>query len=86
MTSQGVQIKTVAALVAGAAVVGAGVGLLWTPKSGADSRREISRYAKKTQEEAARLGNSVKSSVDKAMEYGKTLLPKKGAQVIDTAA
>ncbi|MEE8494742.1 MAG: YtxH domain-containing protein [Nitrospirales bacterium] len=76
MMSQGVQIKTVAALVAGAAVVGAGVGLLCTPKSGADSRRDISRYAKKTQEEATRLGNSVKSSVDKAMEYGKTLLPK----------
>ncbi len=76
MMGQGVQIKTVAALDAGAAVVGAVVGLLCTPKSGADSRRDISRYAKKTQEEATRLGNSVKSSVDKAMEYGKTLLPK----------
>ncbi len=86
MTGQGVQIKTVAALIASAAVVGAGVGLLCTPKSGADTRREISRYAKKTQEEAARLGNSVKSSVDKAMEYGKTLLPRKGGQATDTAA
>ncbi len=77
MFTQARQVRTVAALVAGAAVVGAGVGLLYSPRPGAETRRHIGRYAKKTQVEATRLGRSVKSGVDKAIEYGKSVLPKR---------
>lgn len=71
------QVKTLTALVAGAAVVGAGAGLLLSPQSGDETRRQVRRYAKHTQVEAARFGRSVKSRVDRAVAYGKSLLPKK---------
>ncbi len=77
MSTQGRQIGTVAALVAGAAVIGAGAGLLLSPQSGAETRRRIRKYANKTQAEATKLRRSVKSGVDKAMEYGKSVLPHK---------
>ena len=71
------QIKTVTALVAGAAVVGAGAGLLFSPQPGTETRKQIRRYAKHTQIEAANFGRSVKSGMDRAVEYGKSMLPKK---------
>ena len=77
MSSQSRQVRTVAALVAGAAVGGAGAGLLLSPQSGAVTRRQIRDRAKQTQVEATKLGRSVKSSMDKAIEYGKSVLPKK---------
>ncbi len=86
MTSQSIHAKTAVALVAGAAVVGAGVGLFFSPFSGAENRREVGRYARKTQVEATRLGRSVKGSVDKAVEYSKSLLPKKDDATSSVAA
>ena len=47
MSDQKHTVSTVAALVAGGAVIGAGLGLLFAPKAGADTRRDVSRYAKK---------------------------------------
>ena len=40
------------ALIAGGAVVGAGIGLLFAPQAGTETRREIARYAKKAQVQA----------------------------------
>ncbi len=77
MISESVHLKTAVAFVAGAAAVGAGVGLLFSPQSGAETRRELGGYAKKTQSEATRVGRSVRSRMDKAIEYSKSLLPKK---------
>ncbi len=79
-------VKTTVALVAGAAVAGAGLGLLFSPQSGEDNRREIGRYAKKTQVEATRVGRSVKGRMDKAIEYSKSLLPKKNGSPSPAAA
>ena len=47
MSDQGRQVAKVAALVAGGAVIGAGIGLLFAPQAGADTRRDVGRYAKK---------------------------------------
>ena len=79
--SHGVGKGKLAAMVAGAAVVGAGVGLLYSPQTGEETRRQIGdyakRYAKRTQEEATRLGRSMKVHVDRAIEYGRANLPKR---------
>lgn len=75
------QGRKVAALVAGAAVVGAGVGLLYSPQTGAETRRQLrhyaKHYAKRTQVEATRLGRSMRSGMDKAIEFGKNTFPRR---------
>jgi gas vesicle protein len=58
------------ALAAGSAVIGAGLGLLLAPQSGAETRRQVREYAKRTQEQAASLSR-VKAGYDRAIEQGK---------------
>ncbi len=69
MSEQGKQVAKVAVMIAGGAVVGAGLGLLFAPKSGVQTRRDISRYAKKAQVQALRLGRSVQSGVKEVMNH-----------------
>ncbi|WP_447973975.1 YtxH domain-containing protein [Nitrospira sp. Kam-Ns4a] len=77
MASNGKEIVKVAALVAGGTVVGAGLGLLLAPQSGAETRRQIRHYAKRAKWEATRFSRSVKAGVERAIERSKMLLPKK---------
>ena len=44
MSDQGRQVAKVAALLAGGAVIGAGIGLLIAPQAGADTRRGVGRW------------------------------------------
>lgn len=74
MSDQGRQVAKVAALVAGGAVVGAGIGLLFAPQTGAETRRGVSRYAKKAQLQATRWSRSVQSGVKEAMDRSKSLI------------
>jgi gas vesicle protein len=55
----------VSALVAGGAIVGAGLGLLFAPQSGMETRRIIRHQARKAQIEATRLARRVKQGVDR---------------------
>ena len=73
MSEQGKQAAKVAAMIAGGAVLGAGLGILFAPKAGAETRRDIGRYAKKAQVQATRLGRSIQSGVQEVMNRGKQL-------------
>lgn len=62
----------VTALVAGSAVIGAGLGLLLAPQTGTETRRQVRHYAKRAQVQAARLGRSIQAGYTRAVEYGKS--------------
>ena len=76
MSDPGRQAAKVAALVAGGAVLGAGIGLLFAPQAGAETRREVGRYAKKAQVQATRWSRTVRSGVKEAMDRRKAVTPK----------
>ena len=76
MSDQGRQVAKVAALVAGGAVIGAGIGLLFAPQAGADTRRDVGRYAKKAQLQATRWSRTVQSGVKEVMDRSKSLIRK----------
>ena len=71
MSDQGKQTAKMAALVAGSAVIGAGLGLLFAPQTGAETRRHINRYAKKAQLQATRWSRAVQSGVKEVMDRTK---------------
>lgn len=68
MSEQGKHVAKAAAFIAGGAVIGAGVGLLFAPQTGSETRRSISRYARKAQAQTNRWGRAVKSSVKVAFD------------------
>lgn len=74
MSDQGRQVAKVAALVAGGAVIGAGIGLLFAPQTGTETRRDVGRYAKKAQLQATRWSRTVKSGVKEVMDRRKPLI------------
>jgi gas vesicle protein len=74
MSSQERQVAKAAALVAGGAVIGAGIGLLFAPQTGAETRRNVGRYAKKAQLRTTRWSRAVQSGVKEAMDRGKSLI------------
>lgn len=76
MSDQGRQAAKLAALVAGGAVIGAGIGLLFAPQTGAETRRDVGRYAKKTQLQATRWSRTVQSGVKEVMDRSKSLIRK----------
>ncbi len=74
MSEQGKQVAKAAALIAGGAVIGAGIGLLFAPQSGAETRRDINRYARKAQVQATRWSRAVQSGVKDVMDRSRTLV------------
>ena len=77
MTYSGRDVATVTGLLVGGAAIGAALGLLYAPKPGAETRRDIRRYARKAQVQAIRCGRTLKAELDHAVAYGKTWMAKK---------
>jgi gas vesicle protein len=76
MSNESRQAVKIAAMIAGGAVVGAGLGLLFAPQSGAETRRDIARYAKRAQIRAARVTRSIRDGATEVFERGKMLVHK----------
>ncbi len=86
MSTEGQQAAKVAALVAGGAVIGAGLGLLFAPKSGAETRRTVRHFAKRAEIRATRFGRSVKAGMQQAVQSSKSLMGKReGRRIIEAA-
>ncbi|MER3422788.1 MAG: hypothetical protein C4293_05720 [Nitrospiraceae bacterium] len=77
MSTQGQQAVKMAALIAGGAVIGAGLGLLFAPQPGIETRRQVRHYAKRAKVQAIRIGRNMKDGVNQTIEFGKTLVAKK---------
>jgi gas vesicle protein len=71
MSDQRNKVTTVASLVAGGAVIGAGIGLLFAPKTGSETRRDVGRYAKKAKLQTTRWSRAVQSGVKEVMDRRK---------------
>ena len=76
MSDQGRHVAKAAALVAGGAVIGAGLGLLFAPQAGTETRRGVGRYAKKAQLQATRWSRTVQSGMKEAMDRRKAATQK----------
>lgn len=86
MSEQGKQVAKVAAMIAGGAVIGAGIGLLFAPQTGSETRRDISRYARKAQVQATRWSRSVQSGVKEAMDRSRGLVQRRDTKPMIEAA
>ena len=71
MSDQAKQFARMAALVAGGAAIGAGLGLLFAPQAGAETRRDVARYAKKAQLQATRWSRAIQSGVKEVVDRTK---------------
>ena len=64
MSTETKQVAKVAALVTGGAVIGAGLGLLFAPQSGTETRRQLKHYSKRAQVRANRFGRNLKAGYE----------------------
>ena len=66
--------KTMAFMFVGGAVLGAVAGILFAPKSGEETRKEMKDYASKVQGEVLDAAQRTKAGIEAALEKGRTLL------------
>jgi len=76
MTYSGRDVAKVTGLMVGGAAIGAALGLLYAPQPGAETRRQIKRYARRAEVQALRYGREVKQGLAHAFESGKHWLAK----------
>ena len=67
-------VKMVGLMFIGGAVLGAVAGLLFAPKSGKDTRREIKVYATKAKKDVLKVAQRTKAGIEAALEKGRRTL------------
>ena len=67
-------VKTMALMFVGGAVLGAIAGILLAPKSGEETRKEITDYASRVKREVVDAAQRTKAGIEAAVEKGRALL------------
>lgn len=65
----------------GGVIAGAVAGILLAPKSGEETRRDIRRYARKTEEEVIEKAKEARAALDEMIERGKQYVTERKADV-----
>ena len=65
----------------GGAAAGALAGILFAPKAGEQTRRELKAYARKTEEDLIEKAKEARAALDGAIECGKNIVAEKRADV-----
>ncbi len=65
----------------GGAIAGTIAGILFAPKSGEETRREVKGYARRTEEELIEKAKEARAALDEAIERGKHFAEEKRADV-----
>ena len=65
----------------GGAAAGALAGILFAPKAGDQTRRELKAYARKTEEDLIERAKEARAALDEAIERGKSFVAEKRADV-----
>ena len=65
----------------GGAAAGALAGILFAPKAGEQTWRELKGYARRTEEELLEKAKEAREALDEAIERGKTYIAEKRADV-----
>jgi gas vesicle protein len=65
----------------GGAVAGAIAGVLFAPKAGNETRRDLKGYARKTEKELIEKAKEARAALDDVIERGKHVLSEKRADV-----
>jgi len=63
------------------AVAGAIAGILFAPKAGEQTRRELKAFARKTEEDLLEKAKETRAALDEAIERGKSFVAEKRADV-----
>ena len=66
--------KMMGVMFVGGVVLGAAAGLLFAPKSGRETRREIKDAATKVKEEVTNAAKRTKAGIEAAVEKGRAML------------
>ena len=67
-------VTTITLLFIGGAVLGAVAGILFAPKSGKETRKEVKHYATKVKKDVAVTAQRTKAGIEVALEKGRALL------------
>jgi gas vesicle protein len=75
----GSKVTTIALAFIGGVIVGGAAGLLFAPKTGRETRKELKQYANKVSKEVADVAQRTKAGFEAAVEKGRSLLESKAA-------